>query len=217
MVKHVGRHGDKKVVILFRTVPGEEHMCLVCYSDLLPRMYHDAVMKVLESEVGQQAVELSDALHRNLLPDGRLILQTLHRDGLIKKVQTSQVIVTPDTVSSIRLDELNDLLSKMSAGEEAIEKMKELDAQSGLRDPKKYQKVKSPAETSADIISDSTLAKNLTEQATRMRTEAQVLISEADKLSAQAQALTGQVTEAAATIVKVAKPRARKSHTITTG
>ena len=38
MAKHVGKHNDRKVVILFREVPDEGHMCLVIYSDLLPRM-----------------------------------------------------------------------------------------------------------------------------------------------------------------------------------
>jgi hypothetical protein len=27
-MKHVGKHGDRKVCILFRQVPGEDHMCL---------------------------------------------------------------------------------------------------------------------------------------------------------------------------------------------
>ena len=55
MVKHVGKHNDKKVVILFREVPGEEHMCLVAYSDLLPRLLHDDLMRAVESDSGQQA------------------------------------------------------------------------------------------------------------------------------------------------------------------
>ena len=59
MYKHVGRHGDKKVVVLFRQVPNEDHMTLLVYSDLLPRIYHDSVMTVLESPEGQQA-EISE-------------------------------------------------------------------------------------------------------------------------------------------------------------
>ena len=33
MLKHVGRHGEKKVVIAYNTVPGEDHMALVIYRD----------------------------------------------------------------------------------------------------------------------------------------------------------------------------------------
>jgi hypothetical protein len=133
MIKHIGRHNDKKVTILYRTVPKDEGMCLVLYSDLLPRTYHDAVMKVLESDVGQAADEFSDALFRNLLPDGRNILETLHKEGLIRKIPTSQVIVTPDARNSCRLDELNKMLEQIGLGKGP--ELAEAEALKGLRDP----------------------------------------------------------------------------------
>ena len=91
MVKHVGKHNDKKVVILFREVPGEEHMCLVSYSDLLPRLIHDELMRTVESDAGQAAPEISEVLNRTYMANGGIILQTLHREGFIKKVPTKQV------------------------------------------------------------------------------------------------------------------------------
>ena len=57
-LKHVGKHADRKVAILFRQVPNEDHMCLVIYPEVLPAPWHDAIMKVLESDVGQQAEQL---------------------------------------------------------------------------------------------------------------------------------------------------------------
>jgi hypothetical protein len=39
MLKHVGRHGDRKVAIIFREIPGEEHMCLVIYPDVLQHIF----------------------------------------------------------------------------------------------------------------------------------------------------------------------------------
>ena len=93
-IKHVGKHQDRKVAILFREVPQEEHMCLVIYPEVLPAPWHDTIMKVLESDVGQQAEQLADALHRSLLPDGRVILETLHLEKMIKKVRTGDVLVT---------------------------------------------------------------------------------------------------------------------------
>ena len=105
MLKHVAKHNDKKAVILFREVPNEGHMCLVAYSDLLPRLMHDEIMKVLESQVGQNAENLADALFRNVMADGRNTLESLHMNGLIKKVPTNQVIVTPGGKSTVRLDE----------------------------------------------------------------------------------------------------------------
>jgi hypothetical protein len=94
-LKHVGKHSDRKVAILWRQVPNEDHMALVIYPEVLPAPWHDAIMKVLESDVGQQAEDFADALHRSLLPDGRVILETLHMEKMIKKVRTTDVIVTP--------------------------------------------------------------------------------------------------------------------------
>lgn len=212
MIKHVGRHGEKKVVILYKTVSDQDHMCLVCYSDLMPRTYHDAVMKVLESPAGQEASELSDALHRNLLPDGRNILGTLHREGLIKKVPTNQVIVTPDTRNSVRLDELNDILKQMSQGAEAVKKLAEIDAQAGLRDPKKMEKIPESIRN-ANLISDNTLAENLRSQAERMKAEAQGLLAESERLLAEAAQLSSTDGTAQMPVKKVknATPRRRRA------
>ena len=90
MLKHIGRHGDRKVAVLFREVPNEDHMCLVVYPETLPTHIHDSIMKTLESAVGQQAPNLAEALHRNLLPDGRPQLEALHKEGMIKKVPTNR-------------------------------------------------------------------------------------------------------------------------------
>ena len=84
MLKHVGRHGEKKVVVAYNTVPGEDHMALVIYSDSLPSMLHDEVMKVIESPAGQSAKVLADALFRNIMPDGNNTLGSLHKGGYLK-------------------------------------------------------------------------------------------------------------------------------------
>ena len=65
-LKHIGKHNDRKVAVVFRQIPGDEHMCLCIYPDLMSMNLHDPLMKVLESTVGQSAEELADALHRNI-------------------------------------------------------------------------------------------------------------------------------------------------------
>ena len=35
-IRHIGKHGDRKIAILYRQVPGEDHMCLVVQPDILP-------------------------------------------------------------------------------------------------------------------------------------------------------------------------------------
>ena len=67
-LKHVGKHGDRKVCILFRQVPGEDHMALVIYPEVLPAHWQDSIQKALESDVAQQSEELADAFV--ILPGG---------------------------------------------------------------------------------------------------------------------------------------------------
>lgn len=175
-------------------------MALVVYSDVLPRMIHDEVMKCLESPVGQQVSEFSDALFRVTMADGRNCLETLHREGMIKKVQTNQVIVTPTTTSKVRLDELNTILNEMAKGEEAIKKLADLDAATGATGKQKTREVGEPAKaattTSADVnaklnqvLTDADLARERLTQAEKMKREAEQLISEAERLVAEAAAL----------------------------
>jgi len=192
MLKHVGKHNNKKIVVLYRKVPGEDHMCLVIYSDLLPRMYHDEVMKVLESASGQQAENLSDALFRHIMPDGRNTLESLHVNGLIKKVQTEQVTITPNTKSSVQLDELNRLLDEMSKGKDAVKKLAEMDA--NLQTSKKKSNRQTPQTSPVvvennQMLDNTTLAAQRREQAERMKSEAAVLLKEAQLLIAEADEL----------------------------
>lgn len=209
MLKHIGKHSEKKVVVLYREVPGETHMCLIVYSDLLPRIYHDSVMQVLESAVGQQAESLADALFRNMMPDGINALEALHKNGLIKKVPTNQVIMTPTPASTVRLDELNDILNEMKKGEEAIKRLAEMDANQGMSGKKKKPEPREvgvppssrtqPAEVAptaiTDILSDSDLAKSYRAQAEMMKRNAATMIAEAERLANEASKLDPTVTE----------------------
>jgi len=201
MIKHVGRHNNEKGVVLYRTVPGEDHMALVAYSSKLPMMIHDEVMKCLESPVGQQAKEFSDALFRTTMADGRNALSALHDEGMIKKVPTNQVIITPQQGSQVRLDELNDIMKKMEAGEEAIKELADLDSQRGVRDPKKAEprEVGEPANTRSapaqvqapqdGALTDVDIAKGYRDQATRMQVEAKAMLAEAERLTKEASKL----------------------------
>jgi hypothetical protein len=205
-LKHVGKHGDRKVVILFREVPNEGHMCLVIYPDVLSAPWEDAIMRALESDVGQQAEEFANALHRTLLPDGRVVLETLHRENMIKKVRTADVIVTPRSDSKIRLDELNKMLNEMKQGEEAIKRMAQNDASRGLVDaPTKRaaeqefkdgrQQPASRAQAPQDgALDDRAIAGNMLAQATRMEAEAKGLIAEAARMKKEAERMDPTVT-----------------------
>lgn len=195
MIKHVGKHKDKKVVLLFRTVPGEDHMCLVAYSDNLPNLYHDTVMKLLESAAGQQSENFSDVLFRNFMPDGRNCLEALHKGNMIKKVPTDQILITPNANSSVVLTELNRLLDEMGKGNDAIRRLKELDEAQAKT--KKSTKTKSAdisvntnvPEAVSDVLSDRDLALQRIKQAENMRADAARLLKEAEVLMEEAATL----------------------------
>lgn len=193
MIKHIGRHGQERVVIVFNTVPNEDHMALVVYSGKLPSNLHDELMKVLESPSGQQAKTLSDALFRNVGVEGINTLSALHQGGHLKKVQTKQIILTPNNKTNIRLDELNDILAKMEGGEEAIKKLADIDNSRGFADNKiidRMHDVGEPKPSADGILSDADIAKSRLDQATKYRAEAEGLITEAKRLEQEAKELT---------------------------
>ena len=201
-MKHVGKHGDRKVCILFRQVPGEDHMALVIYPETLQAHWQQAIQKVVESDIAQQAEELADALHRNFLPDGRPILETLHQERMIKKVRTGDIIVTPTSQSNIRLDELNKMLNEMKLGDAAIKKMAQNDASRGMVAPdvkrraeaeyKASQAQPAPVTTRFQApqdgaLSDRDIAANMVFQAKKMEVEAKAMIAEAARMKKDAQ------------------------------
>ena len=210
-IRHVGKHGDRKIAILYRQVPGEDHMCLIIQPDVLPAHWHDTIMKVLESDIGQQANELAEALHRNLLSDGRNILETLHFEKMIKKVRTSDV----------------------QKGSEAIKKMAQDDATRGLVDaPTKraaeaeFKRTQSEKATVSKMqantntaLTDRELAANMLVQAQRMEIEAKGMIAEAARMKKDAERMDPRVvakeTSVTARSVPVKRGRPAKAKTAT--
>ena len=115
--KHIGELADAskaKVVIVYRTVPGESNNCLVVGTKFLPDMYHNALMKAVESEGGQDADELAEFLGRQTFPDGTNMLTLLHNDNYIKKFKTNEIVVTYGSGDDGRivLNKLNELIAK---------------------------------------------------------------------------------------------------------
>jgi hypothetical protein len=198
-LRHIGKIGDRKVAIVFREVPGEPHMALVTYTESLNRHLHDPMMACIESDIGQNSQNLADALNRTHTQDGKYILQVLHAEGLLKKVQTSQVVVTPNANTKIKLDELNKILTEMEQGEAAVKKLAEMDASRGIQDPaevaRKMRADKTPPPVGVPnvegVLGDSALANNLLQQAQRMANEAKGLLAESARLEQQANEMLG--------------------------
>jgi hypothetical protein len=208
MLKHIARHNQKKAIVVYRELPGEDHMALIVYTEALPTAIHDDLMKAVESPEGQSTPDLSNVLFRTLTNEGVGILESLHRSKWLNKVPTNQVIVTPTTNSSVRLDELNKLLAEMSKGEEAVKRMQEIEDAKGMtgkqRPPKTYQKeVGAPPNSRAGevdidsfvntppggVLSDADLAAQRLTQANDMKRQAEQLLAEAKRLETEANEL----------------------------
>lgn len=219
-LRHVGKHGDRKVAVVFREVPGEPHMALVVYTEVLGQNIHDPLMACIESDIGQNSEDLALALNRTHTKDGHLILQKLHAEGMLKKIRTELVVMTPQPNVKIKLDELNKILDEMKQGEDAVRKLAEMDASLGLQDPVdvarrlRGDKKPEPVVSTGDLLGDQAIANNLRQQAERMDREAKGLMAESARLLKEAASLdpVKAVKESSKSkTVKTEAPKARKT------
>lgn len=113
-LKHVGRikATNKKVLIAYRTLPGDAYNCLVIPTESLDDQYHNALINLVESPTAQQAYEFAEALDRTQFPDGSRMLPSLHSKGRLVKVSTDAVEMLPTPGVSILLSELNQIIAE---------------------------------------------------------------------------------------------------------
>ena len=113
-LKHVGRikGSNKKVLVAYRTLPGDAYSCLVVPTENLPDELHNAIINLVESSTAQEAYEFAEALDRTQFPDGSRMLPHLHVSGRLIKVGTEQVEMTPSVNASILLSELNQIIAE---------------------------------------------------------------------------------------------------------
>ena len=76
-MKHVGKmkNNGAKVVVAYRTLPGDAYHALVIGTGNLGESYHDSLMSIVQDAEGQQANELADILAVKKFPDGSNMLQ----------------------------------------------------------------------------------------------------------------------------------------------
>ena len=171
-------------------------------------------MRVVESRPGQQEHELSNALHREVMSDGRNALGALHGEGFLKKVQTNQIIMTPQAGSTVRLDELNRLIDEIATGDEARTRMAEVDSNAGLVNPASKKQAKTTANLVASdtaALSDGDIATNLLEQAKDLEETAAGLLAESKRLQDEAKLLLPKAKSTATAKATTAKKAAAKA------
>lgn len=113
-LKHVGRvrTTGRKCLVAYRTLPGDAYSCLIIPTESLPDSYHDSLINLVESNAAQESYEFAEALARTTFPDGSTMLPSLHVKGLLIKVPTDAIDMTPTTSVSIMLSELNQLIAE---------------------------------------------------------------------------------------------------------
>lgn len=191
-LKHVGRMkgSGKKVLVAFRTLPGDAYSCLVIATESLPDDMHNAIINLVESNSAQTAYEFAEALDRTQFPDGSRMLPNLHATGRLIKTPTNTVEMTPVPGVAVLLSELNQLIAEQrgiavddlhirpSEGDKKTE-AKEIASVKEMSDD--VSKTTSTSVNQADLSAE--------DQAKKFRSEADRLSKQAAELRRQAEAL----------------------------
>ena len=177
-MKHIGTLGADNVAVLFRTVPGEPTNALVVKHDELPEPIKTSFKQCLESQTAQNAFSLSDAAGNFQVPSGEKLLNALHIGSFIEKVDTKDVILTPNANTTLPLNELNNIIdgaggSKMVKTDPAVAPT--INANPAIPG--------NPiTESTNTVITDEQLATDLRRQAEGLQREASRLLEEAESL-----------------------------------
>lgn len=204
-LKHVGRMlaTKKRVLVAFRTLPGDAYNCLVIATENLPDDMHNAIINLVESPASQEAYEFAEALDRTQFPDGSRMLPNLHGTGRLIKVPTDQVEMVPSPGASILLSELNQIIAEqrgIAVDELHISPRDSKKAKTEVKEVASVQEL--PTET-ADISKTTSASVNETyvaeETFATPEAEAKFYRSQADKLAKQAAEMRRKAEELAPT------------------
>lgn len=195
-LKHVGRLkvNGRKVLVVFRTLPGDADYCLVVQTENLSDSQHDAIIRAVETTAAQQAYEFGEVLARSFFPDGSTMLPNLHASGRLLKVKTDEVMMTPTIHTSIQLDELNQIIAEQrgcSINDLAIAPETPITPAVEVQQVADVTEVPSTVQTihdagilihDAGILTDEMLANKYRSDANRLLREAEELIGMANEL-----------------------------------
>lgn len=119
--KHVGRNQNgTRLVVVFREIPDDEEHCLVVETDSLTDMYHDQLLKEVDSRDAQATVDLFEVLQRRSFGDGGQMLNTLHTRGLLRKYRVDQIEMQPMPNRLVPLALVNEQIKNGSMATEDV-------------------------------------------------------------------------------------------------
>jgi hypothetical protein len=187
-LKHVGKvkANGRKVLVAYRTLPGESDAALIVDTASLTEDQHDSIIKLVESPAGQSSYEFAEAMARTNFPDGSVMLANLHFNGKLIKVKTSEIEMTPSMQATISLDQLNQLIAEqrgISVNDLAIGSGQEIQEVAKVTDvPRTPDVVEEVIQTNEQPLDDETLAKKYRSDADRLSKEAAQLRRMAEEL-----------------------------------
>lgn len=199
-LKHIGKlkNTGAKVLVVFRTLPGESNQALVLPVAQLPDAYHDSIMKLVEEDQAQESFEFGEIMFIRSFPDGRPMLQAMQVDSRLLKVPTDNVLMTPTPTAEIPLSQLNVLIAEQKnvavddlytfvkgAPKKSDTTVENVAAVNDLNEPVVDPDVPAPIRAQAsqtEILTDKDLARSYRSQADAMYKEAARLRREADEL-----------------------------------
>ena len=198
-LKHVGRikSTSQKVLVAFRTLPGDSSSCLVTVTEQLDDSYHNAIINLVESNAAQTSYEFAEVLDRSQFPDGSRMLPSLHAKGKLIKLLTSDVEMTPAPGVSILLSELNQMIAEqrgVAVDDLSIKPPASKDA-AEVREVASVNEIPSTADvtrttsSSVNSIEDTVASLSPDDQAKKFRSEADRLAKEAAKFRRLAEEL----------------------------
>ena len=182
-MKHVGKmkNNSARVAVAYRTIPGDHNSALVIGTNGLTDSYHDSLMSLIESDSGQQANELADMLAVRRFPDVTVMLQYLHGNGHLKKVPTNLVLMTPNSQTSIPLNEVN----QMIADQKGLN-LEDLAVTDGTEKPAKKSKATEEIISTEIVVPDAIVLPEAMDEVSDPVLVAKSYRSKADKLSKDA-------------------------------
>jgi len=191
-VKHVGQVANTglKCIVVFREIYDERgnvtdpNHCLIVETERLPDMEHDDIVRVVESPTAQEAQEFYNVAHRNMFSDGINMLVKLNKRGWLKKYPTDQILMTPNSSTSIKLSEINEIVRKQKSGmsENDITNSMVDDTDSAPRTATSLspsQTIDQAVNTGEQAMDDTALAQTMLDQATTYEAEVTRLREEA--------------------------------------
>ena len=213
-LKHVGRMvgTNKKVLVAYRTLPGDAYSCLVVPTESLDDQYHNSIINLVESPAAQEAYEFAEALDRTQFPDGSRMLPSLHVKRMLVKANTADVEMIPAPGVSILLSELNQIIA-----EQRGIPVDELSIKPGSNDTvevKEVAKVQEIKEAPKEDVTRTTSASVNTDEQPAVEAkvdlspeaQAKKFRSDADRLSKEAAELRRQAESLVPTKKKTKEP-----------